>query len=58
MVCENEMKYKLQKKNKMKYILQRRKMSNIDLKALRDKSSLLRNETQALKLIHFYLEMS
>ena len=42
----------------MKYILQRRKMSNIDLKALRDKSSLLRNETQALKLIHFYLEMS
>ena len=58
MVCENEMKYKLQKKKKMKYILQRRKMSNIDLKALRDKSSLLRNETQALKLIHFYLEMS
>ena len=44
MVCENEMKYK---KN-MKYVLQRKKMSNIDLKALRDKSLLLRNEAQIL----------
>ena len=39
MVCENEMKYKLQRK----------KMLNIDLKALRDKSLLLRNEAEALR---------
>ena len=45
MVCENEMKYK----KKMKYVLQRKKKSNIDLKALRDKSLLLRNEAQALR---------
>ena len=38
-VCENEMKCKLQRK----------KMFNIDLKALRDKSLLLRNEAQALR---------
>ena len=38
-VCENEMKYKIQRK----------KMFNIDLKALRDKSLLLRNEVQALR---------
>ena len=33
----------------MKYVLQRKKKSNIDLKALRDKSLLLRNEAQALR---------
>ena len=33
----------------MKYILQRKKMLNIDLKALRDKSLLLRNEAQSLR---------
>ena len=32
----------------MKYVLQRKKMSNIDLEALRDKSLLLRNEAQIL----------
>ena len=32
----------------MKYVLQRKKMSNIDLKALRDKSLLLKNEAQIL----------
>ena len=53
MACENEMKYKPQRK-KMKYILQR-KMSNIDLKALTDKSLLLRNEAQALRTNSFLL---
>ena len=42
------MKYKSQRK-KMRYILQRKKISNIDLKALRDKSLLLRNEAQSLR---------
>ena len=56
MVCENEMKYKLQKKKKKKYKLQRRKMINNDLQivrselqVIRDKSLILKNEAQTLR---------
>ena len=37
------------KKKEKKYILQRKNMSNYDLKALRDKFSLLWNEAEALR---------
>ena len=37
------------KKQTKKYKLQRKKMSNFDLKALRDRSLVLRNETQSLR---------
>ena len=37
------------KKKEKKYILQRKNMSNYDLKALRDKSSLLWNQAEALR---------
>ena len=43
------MKWNINYKKKKKCILQRKKMSNIDLKALRDKSLLLRNEAQSLR---------